>query len=133
MSGKRGQASEKPAGVPEVFAPGFLLGMDGRKSLPRAVAQTISELAVAVGGDPSPQVRLLIEHGTWTHMRLRQIQAQFLASGEFSYKEHSALVNSLVGCLRSIGLERKARPAQSLDDIKAEYAARNQTGGQSMA
>lgn len=118
MSGRKGQRSEKPADVPDVFAPGFLLGMDARKSLPRAVSQTITELADAIGGDPSPQMRLLIEHGVWTHMRLRQLQAQFLASGEFNYREHSALTNALVGCLRSIGLTRVARKVDASEYLK---------------
>lgn len=119
--------------MPEVFAPGFLLGMDGRKSLPRAVTQTIEELAEAIGGDPSPQVRLLLEHATWSHMRLRQLQTQFLDSGEFNYKEHSALLNSLVGCLRSIGLGRHARKAETLAEYTARIAAEDHAGGRSVA
>jgi len=129
MSGKQGQRSTKPADVPALFAPGFLHGMDGRKSVPRAVAQTITDLTeAATGGDPSPQAQILIEHATWTHMRLRQLQTQFLETGELDYKQHSALLNSLVGCLRSIGLQRVARKAEGLQDYLKRIASENSGG-----
>lgn len=132
MSGKPGQASEKPSDVPSTFAPGFLHGLDGRRAIPRAVTETMTQLSDAIGGDPSPQAAMLIEHGVWAHMRLRQLQARFVETGELDHKQYSALLNALTGTLRSIGLERRAKPAEDLHAYMRRKAA-EESGGQSAA
>lgn len=128
MSGAKGQRSAKPVDAPEAFAPGFLASMDRRRAVPRAAMQTMELLRDAVG-DPSPQVAVLIEHATWAHLRLRQLQLTYSDCGAFDYKQYAALLNALTGALRSIGLTRVPRPTETLQAYARRIAAEDQSGG----
>lgn len=97
--------------------------VDRRSRPAREVAATYWELATDLGGLDrlSTQERALVERAAFLLYRVRQHEADVLAGRQpvVDSGTHSNHVNVLSGVLAKLGLERKARPAQTLQELMA--------------
>lgn len=121
LAGKQGQKGRKPRSVPDRYSVGWLDGIDRRyRPAIKAHAQ-LTELHDALGGRDqlSPQQRMLTERATWLHLRLQQLEQEWLAGQGMDSREYAMLTGSLVSVLARLGLRRQARDV-SLSDILKE-------------
>ncbi|MBS0375036.1 MAG: hypothetical protein JSR73_10685 [Proteobacteria bacterium] len=106
--------------VPPRFKAGWLAGIDRRYAPARVASETLAELHSALGGDLTPQQRLLCERVVWAHARLQQMEQHFATTGQLDASQWSGLTNTLLGLLRTLGLRRVAKDVPSLRDYIAQ-------------
>ena len=119
MSGKKGQKSAKPSTLPRKYRPGFLGELDRRTRLPKALRADIVALVADLGGleELSYQQRAIVEEVVWVRARLNQLKSQAIATGKFDDRGYVPLINSLIGLLRTLGIERKAKRVMGLHEL----------------
>jgi hypothetical protein len=122
MSGKPGALSEKPTDLPARFDRLFpWADLDRRCSVVREFAGDLTELWIDCGGveNLSVQKRWLAERVVFMRRRMIAYEAAILAGTEtpMTAGEYSNFANVTVGHLKTLGIERQARPVKSLRDI----------------
>lgn len=117
----RGVSTTLPTKLPARYRTGFAWRLDRRSKLTRELAADMLELATDLGGFEalSAQQRILLERVVYLHRRAVEFETAVLAGGTPPYEAgtHSNIVNVLLGCLKALGLDRKARAARSLADV----------------
>jgi hypothetical protein len=108
--------------------------LDKRTSLYRALAEKESELIVALGGDPTPQERIIIAD-TVKHILFAGSVDRYLLSLKSLVrkgKAHRVLADrGRIGAhirenLKVLGINRRSKPMPSLDDyIRENYSNRD--------
>lgn len=101
---KRRQA----AAIPAVFAPEFWSEQDGRLHVARTVREMVARLRADAGAD-SYQKDLLIQRAVFISLQLETAEITAARSGDFDAGVYTQQVNSLLGLLKALGLEKKAR------------------------
>jgi len=127
MTGVKGMRSTKPTTVVVGYdGPGSLDALDRRFSAVRtAIAWRDSLLdTIAPGGDATPQQAALAERATCMHVRLQQLEGDYLAGRGLDAGEYVVLSNALNGIFRTLGTHRSAKPARRLSDILEGKAPR---------
>jgi len=122
MSGKKGMSGTKPRAIPERHSAGWLKAID-RRYRPAIVANScLATLHEALGGIEllSPQQQSLCERATWLHIRLQQIEQQYLAGQGLDASEYTTLVNAQLNVLKALGLKRMAKDAKNLQQLIRE-------------
>jgi hypothetical protein len=107
--------------------------IDRRTSLHKVLAEMEAELVAAVGGDPSPQEKMLINTIVKTQLYLSTCDRHLMGLKHLVRKgrpvpllaERSRLASVLVTYLDKLGLQRRAKPALNL----AEMLQQQQNGG----
>lgn len=126
MSGVPGALSEKPTQLPARFDVGFAWTLDRRSQTAREVASDLWELWTALGGLEalSPQQRWLCERVVYLRRRMLAYESAVMNGTDppkgIDAGVHSNYANVCQGHLRTLGLERRAKPVQSW----SEYIAR---------
>jgi hypothetical protein len=105
-----------------------LINLDGRTQLARALQSLRAELVTALGGSPSTQELLLVDRCTYMAARIHAWEAATLNGTEANStdKDYLAWVNTLRLTLTSLGLQRRARPVESLRDYLAKRQAQSE-------
>lgn len=130
MSGKPGALSEKPTQLPAQYDRLFAWRLDRRCSAVREVAADLYELWQDLGGveSLSTQKRWLCERVVYLRRRCLDYEAAVLHNVNRSPEEperplpmeagtYSNHANVLQGYLRTLGLERQAKPAKRLHEL----------------
>jgi hypothetical protein len=124
MAGKKGQRSKKLAVIDRKrSAVRRAGGLDGRTRDARYLRATAQRLCEDLGGteDLSVQQQALVTEAAFTLARLHRMKQDFAAGRAFDDRSYSALQNSLLGILRTLGIERKAKRAGGLlEMLKAD-------------
>lgn len=93
-----------------------LSSLDGRTRLARTWQAVESELLSALGGDPTPQERILIGRVCFKLLRCHLYEAAFLSgNGKPQEEKYLALANSLRLDLQALGLERREKKVVDLN------------------
>jgi len=79
--------------------------LDGRSKLARAMRAVKADLTMAVGNDPSPQKRILIDRVTYKLFRITLFEAATLAGDQGADEHYLAWANSLRLDLLALGLD----------------------------
>lgn len=118
MSGKRGQRSQLPTEISERYTSSFLDELDGRSRVARELRSRWSALANAQGGERelSYMRRSLVSR--FVHLEAwLELQEAALANGQkIDESKYFAALNAFTGLLNKLGLERRRKPVQSLND-----------------
>jgi hypothetical protein len=127
VAGKQGALSEKPTQLPARYRRLFAWELDRRSKAVREVAADMVTLWQDLGGQEalSAQQLWLVERVVFIRRRVLAYEAAVLSGREppFEAGVYSNLANVLVGYLRTLGLERKARTVRSLRDVMSGEAA----------
>lgn len=94
--------------LPRRFAPEFWADQDGRTPLPREIKRRVKALCLDAGAD-SEQKRLIAQRAVFLSLQLETAEVRAIRDGQLDCGIYTQQVNSLLGCLKALGLERKAR------------------------
>jgi hypothetical protein len=100
--------------------------LDQRSKLARALREVEGELVDAVGGDPSPQEKILIDRVVFKLARVTLFEAETLTGGNGADEHYLAWSNSIRLDLQAIGLKRAPKPVPSLQEFLAERRAQGE-------
>lgn len=115
----------KSQNIPNRFSENFLEKLDYRTSLAQTIRGRLAELANDLGGMDtlSYQERSLCKRIIWLEATI-EIQEAALSRGEdIEHGKLSQSVNTLIGLLKTIGLERRSKELSLSDFIKAKQTA----------
>ncbi|XKH00784.1 hypothetical protein LG325_11915 [Marinobacter nauticus] len=108
--------------IPTAYSPDWLERLDGRTRLAQAVNQRYQALTADLGGDLSYQRRSLCKQVVWIEAVIEQQHAALSRGEDIDHGRLSNYVNTLIGLLKTIGLDRKAKDVPDL----AEYLAKRE-------
>ena len=107
--------------------PHVLLRLDGRRRESQLLAHVRAELTTHVGGSPSATERALIERAATLTLHISLMDTKAIEAGGMSARdsrEYLAWSNALTRTLALLKLKPDAVRAPTLDDIKADIAAK---------
>ena len=122
MSGKPGQRPTRPTAPPERYAPGFLGDGDMRFELNKRLVGNLNQVVSDLGGDLSYIELSLAERFVHLEWQLHVWEAAARDGKPIDHARHQHAINALTGLARSLGLKRRAKPAQSLQEFLADRA-----------
>lgn len=104
--------------VPGKFSEGWIDSLDGRTRIAQAVNERMGLLTADLGGLDalSYMQRSLCKRVVWMECLIEQQEAALAKGEEIDQGRLTQAINSLLGLLRTLGLERKAKDV-SLKDI----------------
>lgn len=123
----RKRSAHRTRYLPARFKPGFAWDLNRRSSLARDVARELWELWQDLGGfdQLSTQQRIVVERIVYVRRKLLEHEKEVLEGkpGLLEPNVYAAWCNTLVGLLKSLGIERKAKPVGTLHDYIANRGA----------
>jgi hypothetical protein len=122
----------KSKDVPERFKAGWLDDLDGRRTLARELRQRYQELTDDLGGSDqlSYQRRTLAERAIFLEYHLSREEQQLAQGEDFDAGRWVQACNALVGLMKTLGLDRKARDVPSLSEYLAKKQAAKEGGSE---
>ncbi|QDT54475.1 hypothetical protein Pan44_25080 [Caulifigura coniformis] len=110
--------------LPVRFEAKFFSDLDSRTVLSQEIRRRRNELIEATGAEESPQRRLLCDRCVFLSIRIETMEIN-AANGteDFQPGPYVCLVNSLVGILKTLGLDQQVKAAGSLQDYLRERSA----------
>jgi hypothetical protein len=96
------------AAIPTQFVPEFWTDQDNRQHVARTIRQMVARLRQDVGAD-SYQKDLLIQRAVFLSLQLETAEIEAVRSGAFDPGVYTQQINSLLGILKALGLEKKAK------------------------
>lgn len=105
-SGSHGRPVNAVA-IQNAFVPRFLDDLDKRTAVARLIKQRYETLLQHTGTD-SFQRELLCKRAIFISLQLETMEVEATQTGKFDRGPYVQMVNSLVGLLRTLGLENKA-------------------------
>lgn len=110
---------------PDRFTPGYLDALDGRTAIAQEMRERYATMTQDLGGADqlSYQQRSLVERALWLEYWLRTQEHELAGGKEFDVSRWIQAANGLQGILSKLGLERKAKPVQSLSEYLAKREA----------
>lgn len=108
----------KSAEIPGRYSADWIERLDGRTSIAKAVSERLHALTNDLGGveSLSYQQRSLCKRAIWMEAIIEQQEAELARGGEVDQGRLTQAVNSLIGLLKTLGLERRAREVPTLHD-----------------
>ena len=102
--------------LPPNYSADWIEKLDGRTSLARAVSDRLAHLESDLGGHDalSYQQRSLAKRVIWMEAVIEQQEAAIARGEEVDQGKLTQAVNSLIGLLKTLGLERKAKEVPDL-------------------
>lgn len=107
------------ASLPTTYVPTFLEDLDGRSSLAIEMRKRYLALKADSGAD-SVQKDLLVRRAIFMSTRLESMESDALEGKGLDAGCYTQAVNSLLGLLKALGLERKVKTTENLQDYIAE-------------
>jgi hypothetical protein len=121
----RGTSTKLLATLPDSYRSNWLQRLDKRTKIARAVLSRIAELESDAGGADglSAAKRSLIRHAAWLDALVDSHELRLASGEQIDSGAYTQSLNSLIGLLRLLGLERKPRNVRSLRDVMSGKAA----------
>ncbi len=120
--------------LPAQWTPLSTWAIDWRSSSARALLNDLTALHQDLGGAAalSTQERLVCERIAYLWGRCRAYESATMAgtTPPMTAGEYSNHCNVLLGLTKTIGLRRRARPAEGLHEYMARKGAQSQSGGE---
>jgi hypothetical protein len=101
--------------IPAKFIPQFLEDADGRCSVIKELKRRYDILKADTGAD-SYQKDLLVQRATFVGIQLETIETVAAETGRFESGSYGQLVNTFIGLLKALGLERKRKSVVNLNE-----------------
>jgi len=98
----------------KTFTPRFLDDADQRLRVVRSIRRKVELLMRDAGGNESMQRAMLVKHATFLHVLLETQETELAESGSIDLGSFVQAINSLVGLLRMLGLEKRIKKAGGL-------------------
>lgn len=111
------------ATLPERFVPQFWDECDGRIAVVKEIRRRVELLKTDTASD-SYQKDILCERAVFICCQLETQERAAIEKGEFDAGRYTQMANALVGLLRSLGLERKAKRLDVREYIKQKEGKR---------
>lgn len=112
--------------LPARFVPQFWDECDGRIAVVREIRRRVDLLKTDTASD-SYQKDMLCERVVFICCQLETQERAAIEKGQFDAGRYTQMVNALVGLLRSLGLERKAK---KLDDLQSYVRSKSRRAGE---
>lgn len=111
--------------VPEQYTPDWLEKLDGRTRIAQVVNERMHSLTDDLGGfeSLSYQKRSLIKRAIWMECVIEQQEAALARGEQVDQGKLTQAVNSLIGLLKTLGLERAVKDLNLSDYIAGKQAA----------
>jgi hypothetical protein len=105
--------------LPDDYSTEWLERLDKRTKISRAIGARVRELEADAGGAEglSAVKRSLIRHCVWLDALTESYEIRIAAGEPVDVGGFTQSLNSLIGLFRMLGLERKARRTETLDDL----------------
>lgn len=118
-AGNGGKSSELPASYSEQW----IDKLDGRTQIARVIRDRLAELQTDLGGRDalSYQQRSLTKRAIWLEAVIEQQEIQLSKGEEIDQGKLTQAVNSLIGLLKTLGLQRQARDVPTLHEYLSSY------------
>jgi hypothetical protein len=104
--------------LPDRYSEDWLAKLDGRTAIARVIRDRLEDLQTDLGGRDSLsyQQRSLTKRAIWMEAIIEQQEIALSRGEDVDQGKLTQAVNSLIGLLKTLGLERKAREVPSLRD-----------------
>lgn len=124
MPGKRGQRSAKAVVLAPEYTVDFLQTLDGRSRVARELNARAAAMMADLGGEATLSYarRSLVRRAIHLEARIEALEAGLAAGVDLDPVRYTALVNTLLGLLRALGLKREARNVTLNDYIHGRPA-----------
>lgn len=112
--------------IPDRYAANWLDQLDRRTGLAQEIHRRYKALTDDLGGADrlSYQKRALVSRALFVELSLQQQEAALAAGGEVDSGSYTQQVNSLIGLLKTLGLDRAAKDTPDLASfLKAKAGA----------
>lgn len=104
----------KTTKMPKEFEPRFIEDLDHRHAIAKEVRRRYEVLRNDVGADQSAQRDMLCRRAVFMGVCLETMEHEGLSDGNFDSGKYTQMVNSLIGLLRVLGLDKKPQAATDL-------------------
>jgi len=119
---------DKEIELPTKFVPQFWNNSDGRISVVRIIRQRYEELKADCGAN-SVQKDILCQRATFVCIQLETMEVEATKTGKFSSGKYTQMLNTLMGLLRTLGLERQAKQVECLESYVIEKKKKRKKNG----
>ena len=121
----RGVSSKLTATLPEQYSSDWLEHMDRRTKVWRAISDRIARLELDAGGADtlSHAKASILRRAVFLELLCESEEVRFAGGEAIDVGRFTQALNSMLGCYRLIGLERKPRNVRRLADVLRGGAA----------
>lgn len=105
--------------LPDSYSPDWIEKLDGRTAIAQAVRARLQALATDAGGELSYQRYSLCKRAVWMEALVEQREAAIARGEVVDEGKLTQAVNTLMGLLKALGLERQVKPANTLQGALA--------------
>ena len=118
MSGKKGQKGSKPTELAERYEEGFLDSLDGRVRVAKSLRERLGALVSDLGGldGLSYQERSLCRRVIHLERIIDKKELALAHNSPIDEQSYYTAITTLASLFNRIGLKRRARKIQSLDE-----------------
>jgi len=109
--------------LPERFVPRFWDECDGRIAVVKEIRRRVDLLKTDTASD-SYQKDILCERAVFVCCQLETQERAAIETGKFDAGRYTQMVNALVGLLRSLGLERRAKKLDVREYVRQKEGKR---------
>jgi hypothetical protein len=113
------KSTKTMATIPDRYSPDFAERLDKRTSIAKAIIERIETIETDMGGAEalSHARRSLIRRTVWLEAIIEHTEQRLAAGEGIDLGGHTQAINSLLGLYRLLGLERRARPTETLESL----------------
>jgi hypothetical protein len=104
--------------LPVRYDPSYVEVLDGRSRVGREVRDNFNQLIQDLGGSLSHQQTSLAKRAVWLEFVISREELRIARGEGVDIQPHVALVGSLLGLYRTLGIKRVAREARLSDYLK---------------
>lgn len=109
--------------IPAAYSADWLERLDGRTRIAQAVNQRYQALTSDLGNDLSYQRRSLCKQVVWVEAVIEQQHAALARGEEIDHGRLTNYINTLIGLLKTVGLDRKAKDVPDLHEYLQQRKA----------
>jgi hypothetical protein len=128
----KGGDAGKSREIPASYTGDWIQKLDGRTAIAKAIQDRLATLEDDLGGRDSLsyQQHSLCKRIVWLEALIESREAALARGDEISEGAHTQQINALVGLLKTVGLDRKARDVPDLQTYLRNKAAAKAEGGE---
>jgi len=118
--------SKRTPTIPAEFEARFLEHLDGRSRVARIIRERLGAVADDQGGEDqmSYAKRSLLRRAIWLELVVERRETEAAEGLEIDMAAQTQMLNTLMGLWKSIGLERKAKPLETLLSLAERKGAK---------
>lgn len=110
---KTRQERKAEVSIPDRFVPQFWDGIDGRCSIVKEIRTRYDAMKTDAGAD-SCQKDLLVQRAVFISVQLETMECMAAENGKFDPGVYTQMTNTLMGILKTLGLEKRIKEVTNL-------------------